>query len=189
MRCNRKQLAQILGKDVKTIDKLVALGMPFVRRPGNPQGSKAWEFDTAAVIGWMRGDRPDLDEKLHDAKARLLVAEAELRVLDYLEKVGVMHSLDDITPDFEEALINFKYTLYNIPGRVAQLAACETDEDKLRDLLQREFEQALRPIVDLAAEIEESGARSREIQDGLASDPRFAALLRPLKQKGNRSGS
>jgi hypothetical protein len=187
MRCNRRQLAQILGKDVKTIDKMVAQGMPFVRRPGNPQGSKAWEFDTAAVIGWMGGDRPDLDEKLHDAKTRFLVAEAELRVLDYLEKLGVVHRIDDVLPGWEEALINFRANFYNIPGRVAQLAAYETDEVKVRALLQREVEEAFRPLEEFVAEISKSGARSREIQDALASDPDYAALVRPLKQRDDSS--
>lgn len=39
LRCNRKQLAKILGHDVKTIDKMVVDGMPYVSRPDKKQGA------------------------------------------------------------------------------------------------------------------------------------------------------
>lgn len=178
MRCNKKKLAELLGRDPKTIDKMVKQGMPFVRQPEDAQGSKAWEFDTGAVFAWMRGERPDLDEKLLAARTRILVAQAELRTLDYLEKLGLVRNLNDIVPLFEEALINVRTNLTNIPGRVSQLVAYETDEDKIVALLQRECEAALQPLIELAAEIEQGAARSRKLRDDLAKDPVYAKLVR-----------
>jgi phage terminase Nu1 subunit (DNA packaging protein) len=183
MRCNRKKLAELLGRDVKTIDKMVGEGMPFVRRPEDAQGSRSWEFDTVAVLGWMRGDTPGLDEKLRAARTRIVVAQAELRTLEYLEKLGILQNLDDFMPLFEEALINVRANLYNIPGRVSQLIAYESDEDKIVALLQHEAEEALRPFLDLAAETAERGARSRKLLDDLARDPVYAKLVRGRRRQ------
>jgi len=51
MRCNRKELAEIIGVDVKTIDAMVQKGMPYVRRPEGK--ARSWVFDTAAVLNWL----------------------------------------------------------------------------------------------------------------------------------------
>jgi phage terminase Nu1 subunit (DNA packaging protein) len=187
MRCNRNKLAEVLGRDVKTIDKMVERGMPFVRRPGNPVGSKTWEFDTVAVIGWMRGETPGQKEELRAARTRIAVAEAELRALDYLERLGIVHRIDDILPPWREALINVRGNIFNVPGRVAQLVAYETDEDKVRELLDREFVAAFRPLDDFMAEVDKSAAQSRELLDALASDPVLSILVRARKPKSHPS--
>lgn len=178
MRCNRQKLAELLEKDVKTIDRMVRQGMPYASRPGQPSGQKEWEFDTVAVIGWMRGDTPGLDEKLREARARIAVAEAELRTLDYLEKRGILHNVDDFVPLLEEAVINIRTNLYNIPRGVSQPIAHETDKGKIEAMLQHEAEEALQPLLDLAAETKRGAARSRKLRDDLAKDPIFAKLVR-----------
>ena len=182
MHCNRKKLAELLGRDVKTIDKMVRQGMPAVRRPGNPPGSKVWEFDTLAVIQWLRGDTPGLDERRKAARTRILVAEAELRRLQYLEAVGILIKFEDVVmPGFEEALMNIKANLYNLPARAAQVVAYEPDEDKVRTMLEREVEIAFLPADNFMAQMEELGVRSRQAQESLARDPLLRELLEPLK--------
>jgi phage terminase Nu1 subunit (DNA packaging protein) len=76
MRCNRKQLADLIGRDVKTIDKMVEQGMPYVSRPQEGAG-RAWVFETQAVIKWACGDVED--DTLKNAKLRLLQAKAEIK--------------------------------------------------------------------------------------------------------------
>src|SRR4051812_24240266 len=94
MRCNRKKLAELLEKDVKTIDKMVAQGMPFVSRPGQPPGQKEWVFDTRKVIKWMAGNH--LEEQAKDARRRLQAAKAGLKELELAERMGLVVDKDVI---------------------------------------------------------------------------------------------
>lgn len=136
MRCNRNKLAAILGYDVKTIDRMVRDGMPYLSRPAN--GKSSWVFDTAAVLSWMTRD--DLTERTKAAKLRLMQAKAGLKWLEYGQALGFLVSIDDIRPKFEESMQMTKSRLLAMPGRLEQVLAVESDPDVIEKILQDEID-------------------------------------------------
>lgn len=169
MRCNRQKLAALLDKDVKTIDKMVEKGMPYVSRPGVPPGQREWVFDTRKVIRWMAGKSHDdhVIEEMAAARIRIMAAEADLKEIEYLEKLGVLHRVDDVIPEFEEALHISKSLLLDMPGRLALHVAHETDPNKIKAMLQREVDLINAPLTSLIQQWSERGKRDRKIMDGL----------------------
>lgn len=141
MRCNRKKLAAVLEKDVKTIDKMVAKGMPFVSRPGQPPGQQEWVFDTAKVARWMAGKA--YIDRGNDARRRLAVAEAGLKELKLAELGGLVVRLDTVGRHVTAGDAIVKSRLLAVPSRVAQAVSLETDPDKIEALLRKEIESAL----------------------------------------------
>jgi phage terminase Nu1 subunit (DNA packaging protein) len=139
MQCNRNQLAQLLGHDVKTIDKMVLAGMPYVQRPEG--GTRSWVFDTVAVLGWMTRD--DADERTKDAVFRIARAKAELKWLEYQERLGGLIDIYDFLPLWEDAVRNVKSRLLAMPGRFDQAAAAESDPAVIEKMLQAEIDVVL----------------------------------------------
>ena len=52
---NRAELAEILGVSLPTVDAYVKRGLPYVRQADRDKGIQ-WQFDTAAVIGWLNSE-------------------------------------------------------------------------------------------------------------------------------------
>ena len=144
MRCNRKQLAAVFEKDVKTIDKMVAQGMPYDSRPGEPPGQKEWVFDTHKVVKWMVGDTRD--ERLKDARRRLRVANAGLKELKLAERMGSVVDEDLVMRHITGGDAIVMSRLRAIPSRVAQAVSFETDPAKIEALLDKEFKSALEQL-------------------------------------------
>ncbi len=174
MRCNRNQLADILGKDVKTIDKMVEQGMPYVSRPDPASSSRAWEFETSDVIRWATGQDLDLDPELKAARDRVAVAEAGLKELQYLKRLGVLHSVESWRQEFVVALQTTKSLYTSMPGRLAQQLAAEHDQARVEELVQKDVELALRPLDELFAKLQQGAAEDRLILDRLSSDGQAA---------------
>ena len=145
MRCNRKQLAEFLGYDVRTIDAMVEKGMPYVKRPGEGS-SKSWVFDTARVFDWLTGN--DLNEKLKEVKLRIVTATATMREYELAVKTGEFVRVDDVSENFEEVLMNFKSRFLAIPGRLAQLIAVESDPAVIQRILAEEVDDILKLLDD-----------------------------------------
>jgi hypothetical protein len=139
MKCNRNKLAALLGRDVKTIDRMVKNGMPYLARPGQDRG-KGWVFDTGDVIEWLAGG--DLDEQLRQAKTRLIVANAGLKEIEHLERLGILHDVKEEILAFEEVLSITKSRLLAIPGRSAHAVAAAPDAEKVQSILEREVRDA-----------------------------------------------
>ena len=145
MRCNRKQLAEFLGYDVRTIDAMVEKGMPYVKRPGEGS-SKSWVFDTARVFDWLTGN--DLNEKLKEVKLRIVTATATMREYELAVKTGEFVRVDDVIENFEEVLMNIKSRFHAIPGRFAQLIAVESDPAVIQRILAEEVDDILKLLDD-----------------------------------------
>jgi phage terminase Nu1 subunit (DNA packaging protein) len=141
MKCNRNKLARILGKDVKTIDKMVADGMPYLHRPGDASGAKAWMFDSGAVVRWVTG--AEKDHRLSDAKERIDAAIAALKELELGEKRGDLVRVEDVLTRVVGGDAIIKSRLRAIPGRVAHLVAVESDPAKAEAILRKEVKVAL----------------------------------------------
>lgn len=137
MLCNRNKLAALLGRDVKTIDRMVKNGMPYRTRPG--QNGKGWVFETADVIHWLTGK--NLDDQLREAKTRLAVAKAGLKEIEHLERLGILTDADEEIASFTEVLSVIRSRLLDIPGRFAtRVAAAASEPDKVHSILEREIE-------------------------------------------------
>jgi hypothetical protein len=180
MKCNRKELADILGRDVKTIDKMVYQGMPYFSRPGE-NGARKWVFESADAIAWTLGTWDD--DKFEAAKTRLLVAEAQLKEIAYLRALGLVWVPEEALPPLDEALAIAKSLFVSIPSRMALLVAYETDEQKIVDVLTHEVEAALKPLDDYMSwfndEIERRKRRAATLllrqQDGFSMAERRLA--------------
>ncbi len=144
MHCNRNQLADFIGRDVKTIDSMVAKGMPYLRRPGDKPGAKGWTFETADVIRWMLdGGRA---EQLKQAELRIRVANAGIKEYEYALLVGAVMPIRDVLPRVEEVLMAAKSRVVALPSRVAQLIAIESDPAKVHAILKDEIDDVLKPL-------------------------------------------
>lgn len=57
---NRNELAEICGVALPTISDWCRKGMPYVQKPdlskGAPPHLRVWQFNTAAVIRWLRDE-------------------------------------------------------------------------------------------------------------------------------------
>jgi phage terminase Nu1 subunit (DNA packaging protein) len=120
MKCNRKQLADILGRDVKTIDKMVEQGMPYVSRPGE-NDAREWVFESADAIGWIVGEDKALDDALLAARARYAAAEAGLKELEYDYRRGFMMYEDEFRAMWQQDLQTVKSLLLAMPARMGRL--------------------------------------------------------------------
>ena len=144
MHCNRNQLADIIGRDVKTIDSMVAKGMPYLTRPGQTPGVKNWKFETVDVLQWMLyGGRA---EQLKQAEQRIRVATAGIKEYEYARLVGAVMPIRDVIVRVEEVLMAVKSRVVALPGRVAQLVAIESDPAKVHAILKDEINDVLKPL-------------------------------------------
>jgi phage terminase Nu1 subunit (DNA packaging protein) len=141
LQCNRNKLAKVLGRDVKTIDRMVEKGMPYVSRPDKKLGQTKWLFDTGEVLAWMIGDSSAAT--LKDAKTRLAQAKAGLKWLAYGQALGYLVDIEEVLRRVEGGDAIVKSRLMAIPGRLAQLVAIETDPAVVERMLEEEFAEAL----------------------------------------------
>lgn len=138
MRCNRKKLAEILGRDVKTIDRMVENGMPYLNRPGE---GRHWLFDSGAAFKWMTG--ASNDEKLKAARIKRLQAKAEMRWMELGQKLGFLVQIDEVMKKVEAGDAIVKSGLMAIPDRTMYLVAHENDPAAVHAILQKELDDVL----------------------------------------------
>ena len=101
MHCNRNKLAKVLGRDVKTIDRMVEKGMPYLSRPDTKLGQTKRLFDTGEVLAWMIGDSSAAT--LKDATTRLAQAKAGLKWLAYGQALGYLVDVEEVLRRSREA--------------------------------------------------------------------------------------
>lgn len=142
MRCNRKQLANILGHDVKTVDEMVTHGMPYVSRPGD--GRRSWMFDTRDVLHWMMRDQ--LAEQNKKYRSRLLEAKAGLKFLEYGKKLGMLVEKHEITDRIiaGDAIVVSRFKA--LPQRLAPIVAQESDPEVVAMLIDKELDGVLQQL-------------------------------------------
>ncbi|HMS82267.1 MAG TPA: hypothetical protein PKD12_01280 [Nitrospira sp.] len=106
---------------------------------------------TKAVYGSLTDDEP-LDEatkkdpKFIESQARREMFKANLTELEYLEQVGTLIKAEDVDREWFELARLVRDTMLNIPARIADQLAHETDQRKVQDLLEQEIYQALETI-------------------------------------------
>lgn len=143
MKCNRVQLADVLGVSLPTLDKRIKEWLPYVRKPGE-EGEREWLFESAEVIQWMLeeagGEKRD---ETADAKLQQLKAESGIKWMEFGEKKKALLHISDILPPIFEAVSIVKSRIQAVPGRLAQKVAVETDAAVCQRMLKEELDDAL----------------------------------------------
>lgn len=152
MIANRTELSQILGISLTTVDSYVREGMPAEERADRSRG-KQWEFDTTKVINWLiaralererGGARADGGaESWQDARARNIAVTANLRELEYKQKLGELVSIDDVAEKVGQEYAVVKSRLRAIPGRMAQILSPEMLPEEVERRLKEEVRASL----------------------------------------------
>ena len=86
------------------------------------------------------------DPKFIESQARREMFKAKLTELEYLEQVGQLVPADDVDQEWFELARLVRDSMLNIPARVADRLAHETDQRIIHDLLEAEIYQALESI-------------------------------------------
>lgn len=86
------------------------------------------------------------DPKFIESQARREMFKAKLTELEYLERVGKIIPAEDVDREWFELARLVRDTMLNIPARIADQLAHETDQRKVQDLLEQEIYQALEAI-------------------------------------------
>lgn len=86
------------------------------------------------------------DPKFIASQARREMFRAKMAELDYLERVSKLIPAEDVDREWFELARLVRDTMLNIPARIADQLAHETDQRKVQDLLEQEIYQALESI-------------------------------------------
>lgn len=143
---NVTQLADHYGVHRQTITSWVRRGMPA--EAGGGVG-KAYEFDSTKVAAWREqeavrnavGDVDQADE--NELKRRKLAADTTVAEVEAAKARGEVVYIDDAVKEVTAAIYEVKAKLYASPARIAPQIVGETDETRIKDVIQSEFEQAL----------------------------------------------
>ena len=139
--------------------RLARLGIdylnPFDFDDADRRFEAARHADRAAFSSTNYGetdDDSDVDEetknhpKFIESQARREMFKANLTELEYLEQVGKLIPAEEVDREWFELARLVRDTMLNIPARIADQLAHETDQRKVQDLLEQEIYQALETI-------------------------------------------
>src|SRR5689334_23302354 len=127
---SRVDLASLLAVSLPTIDAYVRRGCPFVARGSK---GKEWQFDTAAVIEWLRDSAvadataATKDVSFDEARRQDVAASAQIKQYELAKLRRTMVAIDEIEERLTEEYAAAKSRLVAIPGRVAQKLVAATD--------------------------------------------------------------
>ena len=145
---NRKQLADVFGISLPTVDAWVRSGCPFDQKG---ERGKEWSFDTADVMRWREqiarddaGDQETVDDNA--LKRRKLSAEAKRAELDLARDMGLLGGVDVMERVWSRVMSELQSKL-----RGAFVTRCESQ--LLGETDGRAFKRVLLAEVDSALEI------------------------------------
>lgn len=162
-RVNRADLASLTGASLVTIDNWVRRGMPFVQR-----GSKGreWIFDTAQCIEWLRqqdveaalGDTAKID--YDEARRRKMAADAALAEYELAKARRTVITVEEATAMIADDYARCRRRLMEIPGRLSQRLAGESDPAAVERMLKDDVTAALEELTADAGDDDGDGAGS-----------------------------
>lgn len=145
----KAELAAICGVSLPTIGAWVRKGCPFVSK-GNK--SKAWTFNTAAVLEWREeqivqqtlGDTKSLD--IDEARRRKVAAEAAMMELDLAKRRGEMIEIDEVAQVVGDDYANVRAKLLSMPTKLSPQLMGVSDTLEVEGLIRRQVEEALEEL-------------------------------------------
>lgn len=133
---NRRQLADLLGCNVKRIDTYLQRGMPYAQRATDRD---PWLFESADVVRWLL----DGDPGATSSKVRLLRAQAALKEAELDDVRGSLVSKEDASREVSEVFDAIRARISQIPAAVASSLAEQSDASVITRLLSAEIDKAL----------------------------------------------
>jgi phage terminase Nu1 subunit (DNA packaging protein) len=165
---NRKQLADVFGVSLPTIDAWLRAGCPFEQKGA---AGKEWIFDTADVSRWREqraADEAGGTDVQDDAalKRRKLRAETMSAELDLLQKKGLVAPVDQVERVLSRALAEVQSNLRGslVTRLVAQLLG-ETDDRAFKRIALAEIDAVLESLADIDVTDEEASAEEEPAVD------------------------
>lgn len=157
---SKKELAMVLGTTRHAVARLVALGCPYLERGTRDGEQSNWQFDTAAVVRWLRETdvQAELDrmesggemlKRLHPEDPRYAerATAAEIRKVELAELQARVLLKEDAREIIAEEYDTVRAGLREIPGKVAARIAAASPERvdtvKIAKVLNREVEDVL----------------------------------------------
>lgn len=156
---NRKDLAAILGVTPPTIDARITKGLPVQSR--GTQGQDA-RFDTVEVIRWTiekavaeatQGTSQKDDSK--ELIRRKLQAETEIAELKLAKEKAEVVFIEDALRSISDAVAVLRQRILTLPRRVSPLVVGETDEEIVKEMVERE-------VVDILTELTRNAFNNSE---------------------------
>jgi phage terminase Nu1 subunit (DNA packaging protein) len=164
----RQETADIIGVDVKTLDRWVRDGCPVVKRGGR---GVEWGFCLPDVIRWW-GDRRateaaadapgDLAEiELRRERAKMLLAELELA--NARGEVALVREFELAT---SRAMAEIQTRVMQVPQRVVMQLLGETDETRFKETLSAELRTALESAADADLNLDDDDGEGDDATPG-----------------------
>lgn len=166
---NRKQLADVFGVSLPTIDAWVASGCPFDQRGGR---GVEWAFDTADVMRWRedlaRADAGGQDVQDDAAlKRRKLANDVRMGDLDFLERSGQVASIDVMERVWSRILAELQSNLRgSFVSRCETQLLGETDGRAFKRVLLSEVDSALNVLADMDLSEPDEDDADGDVDDG-----------------------
>jgi phage terminase Nu1 subunit (DNA packaging protein) len=121
---NRRQLANIFGITLPTVDAWRQRGMPYAKEGGL---GREWEFDTAACIEWhveQQSTRlgaaalPDGVESFEHAERRKMIAQADRAEVLVAKDAGLLVPIDEVAAVVAEENARVRARILGIPNEL-----------------------------------------------------------------------
>lgn len=162
---SRGDLADLMGVTPPTVDRWVARGCPVGKEGGR---GRAYQFNTADVIEWLRQDdrnaaRSTADASEAELMRRELAAKTEFAELRLAREKGLVAPVAEMTRAMRLSNAAVRANMRTIPDRVPRMIVGELDEGRIKTVLRAGVDQALLALSketlvaedDLAAEDDE----------------------------------
>ncbi len=146
----RGDLAEIFGVSAPTIDDWVARGCPYHKK-----GSKGvpWEFKTSEVYLWLKKVNTEVVDSAANCteqqlKLRKLAAETVAAELQLAKTKSLVAPIEEMTALVTKDYLDLKARLRIIPDRLSIRLIGVDDETKLKAIVLKEIDQALKALSD-----------------------------------------
>lgn len=149
---NRKQLADVFGISLPTVDAWVRSGCPFDQKG---ERGREWSFDTADVMRWReklaRDDAGGQDVQDDAAlKRRKIAAEVKLAELELMERMGQVADLGVVERAWSRMLAELQSNLRgSFVTRCEKQLLGEDDSRTFKRVLLSEVDSALEALADM----------------------------------------
>jgi len=166
---NRKQLADVFGISLPTVDAWVRSGCPYDQKG---ERGREWIFDTADVMRWReRQARDDAGGEDTQDEARLkrrkLVAETKSAEIDLLVKQGALAPIEQMERAWSRMAVEVQNNMRGpLIVRVVRQLLGETDERTFKRVLLSEVDSILDALANVDPTVDDMG----DDEDGADAD-------------------
>ena len=140
---NRKQLAECLGVDERTLARWADDEQMPVERRGK---RSEWRADPARVVAWLlerERAKDDTNAEVSAQRARLLKLQADRVEVDNRERIGQLVSVAAVKREYGPRIAGARDALLAVPDRIAARCAASSDPELVHTLIANEIKLAM----------------------------------------------